>query len=65
MYTVPKPSNGAPTAMSGKEKYNGVTPPETMGPMSPQPCAPPTAQHDLDLTLPDSTQIIKEQSSAA
>lgn len=41
MYTVPKPSNGAPTAMSGEERQNGVTS-GTVGPTYPQPCAPAT-----------------------
>lgn len=41
MYTVPKPSNGAPTAMSGKERYNGVTPRGLWAPCLPNPVLQP------------------------
>lgn len=50
MYTVPKPSNGAPTAMSGEERQKGVTT-GTVGPLSPQPCAPAT-ETSMPVTSP-------------
>lgn len=50
MYTVPKPSNGAPTAMSGEERQSEVTL-GTVGPLSPQSCAPAT-EPGMALTPP-------------
>lgn len=51
MYTLPKPSKGAPTATSGEEIQYRVTP-CTLGPTVPQPCAPGhRAQHGIDLPV--------------
>ena len=62
MYTLPEPSNGAPTAMSGKEREFRVTP-VTMGPTVFQPCAAGhRAQHGVT-SLSSSAQSIREQSS--
>ena len=68
MYTVPKPSNGAPTAMSGEERQKGVTTMDHWGLWAPSPqtlCSSHKAQHTLDLTMPGSTHTIREQSSMA
>lgn len=65
MYTVPEPSNGAPTAMSAEERQNGVLPGDCGPHIFPMLCSSHSAQHGLDLTLPGTAQTIREQSSAA